>query len=294
MAFTTFAAALQGLEGVLMQQMNSDGLTYQDGFKLPFPQLLSIEEETVNSSTPGANQLADENTKVTAATITLRWARVNLEQLAKIRGSLYEMTGDSPSRQHKMQRRASDNAPFFKIEGRVDYVGSDLPGADWHLVAYRCKAVSSPTISHETGENYASIEMQFRCFYRSDGAFYDLVMNETSIPLSAAVDTTPPTISSTVPADDASSVAVDANIVITFSEAVRLDKSNYSLQRIVSSTSVVEVEFVATINNDKTVVTLNPTADLTAASNYNLRIANVLDLAGNALAAPSNRQFATA
>jgi hypothetical protein len=73
-----------------------------------------------------------------------------------------------------------------------------------------------------------------------------------------------------------------------------LDKSNYSLQRIVSSTSVVEVEFVATINNDKTVVTLNPTADLTAASNYNLRIANVLDLAGNALAAPSNRQFATA
>lgn len=294
--FANFAAALQGIEGVMLSKAQPGGLTYDQGFLVPYPQLISLEEEVSTSNTPGGNVTADENSRVQSALITLRWARMNLEQQAQIQGSFYELSGSSPHREHRLKRRSGDVAPYFKIEGRVDYVGSDFPGADWHLIAFRCKMVGTPTWSHETGENYATCEMQFRVFFRGDGEFYHLVMNETSIPLTVSNDTTPPTVLSTTPADDATGVALAAaTFLVVYSEAVREDPSFYTIQRIVSSTNVVDVPFTLAVNEDGDEHTLTPTGGTwTASSNYNVRISRAKDLAGNELATAVNRQFATA
>lgn len=291
MAFATHAAALQGLDSILMQKMNSDGLTYQDGFLLPFPQLLGIEEVQVTAELPGGNQTADENTKVKSALATVRWARLRLDQLATIQGSLHTLTGSTPNQVHRLKRRRSDVAPFFRMVGRVDYIGSEMPNGDYLFEAYKAKMVGTPKITHETDEKYATVEMQFKIFYRSDGEFYDLVMRETGAALVAAADVTPPTVSGITPADGATASLLTTPVVVTMSEACQLDPSNFSIQHVVSTSNISDVAFEATINGDKTQITLTKPGGWTASAVYNVRVAHVKDLAGNELETPVNIQF---
>ncbi|MEG5097612.1 Ig-like domain-containing protein, partial [Microcoleus sp. B13-B4] len=99
----------------------------------------------------------------------------------------------------------------------------------------------------------------------------------------AAVDTTPPTASFT-PADNATSVAVAANLVVTLSEAVQKGIGNIVIKKV-SDNSLVETINVTSANVTVTgsSVTVNPTADLAPGTGYYVEIAAgaIKDLAGN-------------
>lgn len=105
-------------------------------------------------------------------------------------------------------------------------------------------------------------------------------------------DTTPPTVT-VVPADGATGVAVTADVVWTFNEAIQsalATDANFTLTKA-DGTAVAGV---VTIGTNDTVVTFNPNASLDGSSTY-IAIAskNVKDKSGNALAANSVTNFAT-
>jgi Ca2+-binding RTX toxin-like protein len=105
-------------------------------------------------------------------------------------------------------------------------------------------------------------------------------------------DTTAPTLTSTSPADEASAVARGANLVLTFSEAVKAgtgtvqitNATNPADNRTIAVTDATQVSIVGNV------LTLNPTLDLLAGASYSVQVAAgaVLDLAGNTYAGIAN------
>lgn len=109
----------------------------------------------------------------------------------------------------------------------------------------------------------------------------------------AAVDVVAPTVSSTVPADADTGVAINANIIASFSElmdATTVTDLSFTLAQ--SGTPVVgAVSYLGTN------ATFNPTSDLAASSVYTATIlsgaSGVADLAGNTLAVDKVWSFTT-
>ncbi|MEG5097982.1 Ig-like domain-containing protein, partial [Microcoleus sp. B13-B4] len=123
------------------------------------------------------------------------------------------------------------------------------------------------------------------------GAIKDLAGNNYAGTTGAATwnfttvaDTTAPTAASFTPADNATSVAVVANLVVTLSEAVQKGTGNLVIKKV-SDNSIVETINVtaANVTVSGSTVTVNPTADLAANTPYYVEIANgaIKDLAGN-------------
>lgn len=107
-------------------------------------------------------------------------------------------------------------------------------------------------------------------------------------------DITPPTVT-VVPADNATGVTVGSNVVFTFSEAIMpstVNSSNFMLVKA-SDGSLVASTLALGINN--TVVTLDPSVDLIAATAYMAIVtSNVKDVTGNSLANNTVINFTTA
>ena len=87
-----------------------------------------------------------------------------------------------------------------------------------------------------------------------------------------SVDVVAPTLSSSTPSDNATGVAVDANIVLTFSEAIRniddslLTDSNISSLIVLknSNLSGSDIPFASIIDNTKKIITINPTSNFSS------------------------------
>ena len=125
----------------------------------------------------------------------------------------------------------------------------------------------------------------------------DVVRSFTTI----APDTTPPTISSTTPANSASGVAIGTTVAVTFNEAmstgtvtgqtnttcsgsIQLSSDNFS-------TCIAMTSATPAFSGGNTVATLTPAAALSNSTTYKIRVTTaVQDVAGNALAT----QFETA
>ena len=107
------------------------------------------------------------------------------------------------------------------------------------------------------------------------------------------LDTTAPTLASSSPADGGATFAVGSDLTLTFSETVALGTGNIVLKAS-SGDSVVESFNVATgvgtaggaVTVGGTGVTINPFANLSASTDYNVRVdaTAVVDTAGNAYA----------
>ena len=119
------------------------------------------------------------------------------------------------------------------------------------------------------------------------GAFIDASGNSSppdtqSFMTAPALDTTPPMFGSSVPANNATGVAVDANIVLTYDEAVQKGSGSITLQP--SGGTVVTIPIsAAQVSVAGNIVTINPTTDLLAATTYTLMVpaGAFQDLAGN-------------
>jgi hypothetical protein len=120
--------------------------------------------------------------------------------------------------------------------------------------------------------------------------------DDLNLTISAAVDTTAPTIVSTVPANSASGVLATDTIVITFSEPMNKLVTQNAYQS--ATAGILSSQVVFTWNAAGTVLTIDPNADLTinagadpavvTAAPYAYQITNVAtDLAGNPLSTAS-------
>ena len=95
-------------------------------------------------------------------------------------------------------------------------------------------------------------------------------------------DTTAPTLSSSVPANGATGVSIDANIVLSYSEAVKVATGNITLTPMGDTALTIAVTD-AQVSVSGAVVTINPSADLMPDTRYTLSIpaAAIQDLADN-------------
>ena len=108
------------------------------------------------------------------------------------------------------------------------------------------------------------------------------------------LDATAPTVSSTVPADGASSVALDSTVVWNFSLGINptLVNSNNFIVFKESDDSVVAGNL--TYDSDYDQITFTPSSDFNASSEYKAVVStNVKTLAGTALASPHIISFTT-
>lgn len=108
-------------------------------------------------------------------------------------------------------------------------------------------------------------------------------------------DTTPPEVSSTIPAADATGVAVNSSITINFNEALMASSVTRDNIFIMKDLDGAKVAGALAIDAARKQVTFTPTANLTAATAYRLIITtNVKDIYGNKLVTPYVSTFTTA
>lgn len=107
-----------------------------------------------------------------------------------------------------------------------------------------------------------------------------------------SADTTPPTVT-VVPLDAAVGVAINTQVVWTFSEAINASAINSSNFMLLDA-SMAPVAGSFAYNVSRTIITFTPTSDLANSTEYTAIVTtNVKDAAGNALAVPSITTFTT-
>jgi len=108
----------------------------------------------------------------------------------------------------------------------------------------------------------------------------------------AALDTTPPTVSATSPANNATGITLNASVSATFSETMTnatLNAASFTLRRTAGGAAVTGA---VTVSGNT--ATFTPGASLNATTQYTATITTAAtDGAGNALAANYNWQFTT-
>ncbi|MEI6029310.1 MAG: Ig-like domain-containing protein, partial [Betaproteobacteria bacterium] len=123
-----------------------------------------------------------------------------------------------------------------------------------------------------------------------------LQFEDQSVGVTGLLDTTAPTVTTFSPADEATGVAVGANIVLTFSEAIQRGAGQIVL-KTASGTTVATYEAAtsANLSISGNTLTIDPTQDLLSGTGYSLDLGAgvVKDLAGNGFAGSADYNFST-
>ncbi len=105
-------------------------------------------------------------------------------------------------------------------------------------------------------------------------------------------DNDAPTLSSSSPSDNATEVATNANIVLTFSEAVDAESGNITIKKTSDDSTIetIDVTGAKVSGSGSTAITVNPSTDLTADIDYYILIDATAfdDTAGNSYAGISS------
>lgn len=186
---------------------------------------------------------------------------------------------------------ASNTIALSNYIDNVAWIGR-LSGSNNPVVVIIYNALTTDGVSLKTADKAEGVlAITFMGHYDSNDL--DTVPFKIYYPKIAA-DTTPPTVA-TVPLDAATAVAITANVVFTFSEAIRSSTMNGANIYLMKALDGTLVPATLSISVDKTVVTLDPIANLTAATAYiAICTFNVTDIYGNALVANSVTNFTTA
>ena len=142
----------------------------------------------------------------------------------------------------------------------------------------------NPTANLDSAQGYY-LQIAATAFDDAVGNSYAGISNSSTLNF-ISVDTVNPTLVSTSPADNATGVAVGANIVFTFSEAVKAGSGDFKLYR--SDNTLLEDLDVTSgaVTFSGATVTVNPAADLTSLTGYYMKVeaTAVDDLTGNSYA----------
>ena len=116
---------------------------------------------------------------------------------------------------------------------------------------------------------------------------------------SFSADTTPPTLSSSTPADGSTTVALGSNLSFTFSEAIARGSGSIQLRSGSATGSIVESFDAASSNRlsiSGSTLTVDPSSDLSAGTTYYLVIpaGAIKDLVGNSYSGTTSYDISTA
>ena len=100
-------------------------------------------------------------------------------------------------------------------------------------------------------------------------------VNEYTLTTGFELINTAPTLSSSTPADGATGVAVDANIVLTFSETVDVESGNIVIKKSSDDSTVETIDVTGSLvtGTGTTEITINPSTTLDGETGYYITIA---------------------
>lgn len=236
----------------------------------------------------------DAMRNVEGITVTMRLAEHDIDKLKLlIPGSTKSTSGADVKLAWGKSAgyRASDDALALRLHPIFFVTGASDKSRD--LVLHKAIIDSPPTFTYETAE-VRVYEVTFRGLIdpaRVQGDQLFSIGVET-----VSLDVTPPTVSSFVPADAATGVAVGASIVVTFSEDMDatavVDQGNVVLHDDTGATVAIGTP---TYDSGTFKLTVTPTSSMAAATKHFFTVTQGhKDVAGNNLAADSTIDFTTA
>lgn len=174
-------------------------------------------------------------------------------------------------------------------ENKTIYIVGPAPaGAVRTIHVFKAKVTGSPEMAYQKNDKMV-VPLEITAipdFTQSTG-------QELMTIVDAAEDTTPPTVSSTAPAD-AGTLAVDGNITWTMSESMDAGTINSKTVYVIKATDGTVVAGVVTYVESTKVITFNPDASMTGSTAHiAVLTTGVRDLAHNYLAAASVINFTT-
>jgi len=215
-----------------------------------------VHAEDLSSTTP-----ADNATQIAVNTdITLVWA-----------GNVSTNSGNV------ILKKTSDDSTVESFATGSMFLISDMSG--------NVSAIINPSSDlDEDTEYYVLIDSS--AFNGFDGISSKTTLNFKT------VDNNNPSLSSSSPSDNATDVAADANIVLTFDEAVDAESGNITIKKTSDNSTIETIDVTGNLvsGSGSTEITINPTSDLTADIEYYLLIdASAFDdSAGNSYAGISS------
>ena len=175
-------------------------------------------------------------------------------------------------------KKSSDNSTVETIDvisGQVTGTGTTAitidPNSDFISETGYYIQIDATAFDNTTSDSYAGI---------SDTTTWNFT----------TIDTTNPTISTLSPVDDAIAVAIDANLIITFDEAVDAETGNVTLYKS-NDTQIEQFDVTTDISGTgTTIITIDPTANLDEQTSYYVQIDATAfdDTAGNSYAGISD------
>jgi photosystem II stability/assembly factor-like uncharacterized protein len=171
-------------------------------------------------------------------------------------------------------------------DGSDDSVVESIAVSSSNITIDKAVATINPTADLINSADYY-VEIEATAFKDAAGNNYTGITDKTTWNFTtvAPPDVTAPTVTALSPSDGASDVAIESNLVMTFTEEVVDDETGAVIIRKMSDDSMVEtIEILSgKITIDKEVITINPGNDLEASTEYYVEIAaNVFkDDAGN-------------
>lgn len=185
------------------------------------------------------------------------------------------------------------NPSTFTLDGRggIDTLnlGTSLRSS-YTITKAADGSVHVDTLSGASGELHATLLNMERLVFNNGKDVLDL----TSF---FGGDTTPPSVTSFSPAAQATGVAPNADIVLSFSETIKAGSGIINLLNGDGSTlASYDVSKSSNVSISGNKLTINPTNDLSAGSTYKLSVpaGAIKDTAGNSYAGSSSYSFTTA
>lgn len=298
------------------EAVDPNTLTYDDVKDLPGAATLSLTVEFDEDELRGDGQIIDTYAKPNAVTGSFTGILDFEAVKAALGGRLIENPGGTSGK--TIYRYSSqDNTNYFYLEGQVRPHNSV---GDLHIRLWKVR-LTGLTIEYAQ-QTYAQVSFDFKAigtFYNWENPddandvvplFFDIERNGARVAVNSVAplqytpaDSTPPTVSSSTPAQGATGVSVSADIVATFSESMLASSlSSVYLLRLDNETvhPLGAVNYVESGGPPATTFTAtwNPASDLASGEQYALVIpggsSGVKDAAGNALVADVVRVFTTA
>ena len=271
--------------------------TYGEVYHIPLLQQANVSPIVNSANLSADDKIAETADAIIGANVTIGLANIPTADQARLLGSTIDANG-------VLARRGTDQAPYVATawrrrmaNGKYRYVwnykGRFRPFEDnaetkGESINFQTPAITATFLLRDKDDLWQNVVNE------GDTGFTDVVKDAWfDTVYEPEADTTPPTVT-VEPANAATLVAADSNVVWTFNEAIRVNTINASNFMLLDSGNA---PVAGALGYDSTakIVTFNPTAALTAAAVYTAIVTTgVKDLAGNALAAPSITTFTVA
>lgn len=251
-----------------------DGVTQVD---LPAATKLTFKERVKSAEGVGDDMLSVVVSVREGVEWELEATGLPLEALAIIYGTTTSTTGVTPDQVKTLENHGAVRLPYFKIYGKSLGEGDD----DVHCIIYKAKVTEGLDAPMEYG-NLQMTKIKGIAIDDGTNGVYDWVQNETATALPGATGSPSAITCTPVPADGAASIAITDDITLTFNNALAAGAEDGII--LVRSDTQAAIACARTISGNRKVVTLNPSASLTANKTYLIIIPNVHDIYGQAFA----------